>query len=93
LTAAAEHDAAIHTSVDDGARDGEADWRIVDRRLAIGPVVVDHVSQRLQCFYQVLFEQKAGVIGADCDSHNTRLYTGFQEPFKYDPCRCHFGPW
>jgi hypothetical protein len=74
LTAAAHHDAAIGPPFGDGAADGDADWRIVHRFLAMGAVIVDAVAETLQRVLQVLFEEKARVIGADCDSHSAQLY-------------------
>ena len=62
---------------DDGARDVDADRRVIDRRLAVGPVIVDDVSDPLKRLLQMLFQQKAGVIGADSDAHDARLYYGF----------------
>ena len=77
LAAAAEHDTTIGPSLDDGAGHADADRRIVDRRLAIGPVVVDDVAVLSKGGLQMLFEEKPGVIGADSDAHDARLYYGF----------------
>jgi hypothetical protein len=35
------------------------------------------VADPLKRLLQVLFQQKAGVIGADSDAHDARLYYGF----------------
>ena len=78
LAAAAEHDAAIGAPLGDRACDGDADRRIVDRRLAVGAVIVDDVPEPLQRLLQMLFQQKAGMIGADRDAHDARLYYGFR---------------
>src|SRR3954470_2278305 len=43
LAAAAEDDAPIGPALGDGAADGGTDWRVVDRLLAVGAVVVDLV--------------------------------------------------
>ena len=77
LAASAKHDTAVGTPFDDRARDVKADRRVVDRRLTVGPVIVDEVSDPLKRLLQVLFQQKAGVIGADSDAHDARLYYGF----------------
>ena len=45
LAAAAEHDAAVGAAFGDRAADGDADRRIVDRRLAVGAVIVDGVPE------------------------------------------------
>ena len=69
LAAAAEHDAAVGASFDDRASDRHADGRIVDRRLAVGAVILDGVPEPLQRLLEVLFEEKPGVIGADRHAH------------------------
>ena len=74
LAAAAEHDAAVGLAGDDGAADAEADRRVVDRGLAGRAVVVDGVPELLQRLLEVLFQQKARVIGADRDAHRAELY-------------------
>jgi hypothetical protein len=74
LTAAAHHDAAIGPPFGDGASDGDADRRIVHRLLAMGAAIIDAVAETLQCVLQVLFQQKARVIGADSDPHSAQLY-------------------
>ena len=48
LAAAAEHDAAVGAALGDGAADAEADRRIVDRRFAVGAVIVDGVAEALR---------------------------------------------
>src|SRR5437762_9086763 len=77
LAASAKDDTAVGTPFDDRARDVKADRRVIDRRLTVGPVIVDEVSDPLKRLLQVLFQQKAGVIGADSDAHDARLYYGF----------------
>ena len=52
------------------SRDADADRRVIDRRLTVGPVVVDEVSDPLKRLLEMLFQQKAGVIGADSDAHD-----------------------
>ena len=75
LAAAAEHDAAVGAALGDGAADGDADRRIVDRRLAVGAVIVDGVAEPRERGLEMFFQQKAGMIGADRDAHRTtRLY-------------------
>ena len=64
--------------------DGDADRRIVDRRLAVGAVVVDGVAEPLKRLLEMLFQEKAGVIGADRDAHrraNCRLI-GFRRSVR-----------
>ena len=77
MAASAEDDPAVGAPLDDRARDVEADRRIVDRRLTVRPAIVDDVSNPLKRLLQMLFQQKAGVIGADGDAHDARLYYGF----------------
>ena len=74
LTAAAEHDTAIGASFGDRLPNRDADRRIVDRVLAVRPVVVHRMAQALQRLPQMFFQQKTGVICADGDSHSGRLY-------------------
>ena len=69
LAAAAEHDAAVGAAFGDGAADGDADRRIVDRRFAVGAVIVDGVAEPRERLLQMFFEQEAGMIGADGDTH------------------------
>src|SRR5262245_9454521 len=78
LSAAAEDDPAVRAARDDLARDVDADRRIVHRRLAVGPVIGDAVPEPLQRLFEVLFEEKAGVIGADRDAHGRELYYGWR---------------
>lgn len=80
LAASAKDDTAVGTPLADRARDIEADRRVIDRRLTVGSVIVDDVPDPLKCLLQVLFQQKAGVIGADGDAHDARLYYGFHLP-------------
>ena len=77
LAASAKHDTAVGAPFDDRARDVKADRRVIDRRLAVGAMIVDEVTDPLKRLLQVLFQQKAGVIGADSDAHDARLYYGF----------------
>ena len=74
LTAAAQHDTAIGAAVGDGAADADADRRIVDRRLAVGAVIVDAVSEPRERLLQMFFQCEAGVVGAHRNSHGQRLY-------------------
>ena len=48
LAAPAEHDAAVGLAADDAPRHVGADRRVVDRRLAVGPEVVDIMAEPLQ---------------------------------------------
>ena len=76
LAASAEDDTAVGPPLGDRARDVEADRRVIDGRLTVGSVIVDDVSDPLKRLLQMLFQQKAGVIGADSDAHDARLYYG-----------------
>jgi len=76
LTASAEHDPAVRAPFDDGAPDVEADRRVIDRCFAVRAEIVDGVAQPLQRRFEVLFQEKAGVIGADSNAHGLRLYYG-----------------
>ena len=69
LPAASDHDAAVGTPVRDGAPDGQTNRRIVDRRVTVGPVIVDGVAQALQRDLEMFFQQESRVIGADRDAH------------------------
>jgi hypothetical protein len=40
------------------------------------------VSEPLKRLLQMLFQRKAGVIGADSDAHDARLYYGSPEHLK-----------
>jgi len=84
LAASAENDPAVRTPVDDRARDGDADQRVINRRLTVGPVIVDDVFELLKRVLQMLFQQKAGVIGADSDAHDARLYYGSPGRLKFE---------
>jgi hypothetical protein len=77
LTAAAQYDAAVRTAFSNGPGDVNADRRIVDRRFAVGAVIVDHVAEALERALQMLFERKARVIGANRNAHNAQVYYGF----------------
>ena len=87
LAAAAEHDAAIGAAVGDRAADADADRRVVDRRLAVGAVIVDGVAEPLERLLQMFFQEKAGVIGADRDAHGARivLWSAFTVPGFIQP--------
>ena len=74
LPRTAEHDAAIGGTRGHCAADREADRRIVDRRLAVGAVIVDGVAEPRERVFQMLLEGKAGVVGANRNSHSVRLY-------------------
>ncbi len=74
LTAPAQDDPAIGASLGHRTPDGEADRRIVDRLFAVGPEILDEVSEPRERVLQVLLEQIAGVIGSDRDSHSAQLY-------------------
>jgi 23S rRNA (cytosine1962-C5)-methyltransferase len=78
LAASAEDNAAIGAAVGDGATDADANRRIVDGRLTDRPMIVDHMPDPLKDALQMLFQQEAGVIGADSDAHDGRLYYGFR---------------
>ena len=41
-------------------------------------MIVDRVTESLECLLQVFFEQEASMIGANGDAHDTRLYYGFK---------------
>src|SRR5205823_5945316 len=69
LPAAAEHDAPIGAPFGDGAADADADRRIVDRRLAVGAVILDAVSEPRERLFQMFFQCEPGVIGAHRNSH------------------------
>ena len=58
LAAAAEHDAAVGAALDDGARDRDADRRIVDRLFAVRAVIVDGVPEPLQRRLRCSFRRK-----------------------------------
>jgi len=74
LTAAAEHDAAIGRAPGDGACHRQADRRIVDRDLAVRPVVVDEVAESRERLLEMLLQHEARMVGADGDAHGERLY-------------------
>lgn len=76
LSAPAEDDAPVGLAGDDRSGHAHADGRIVGRCRAVGPVVVHDMAQSLQRPFEVLFEEKAGVIGSDGDAHGVRLYYG-----------------
>jgi len=74
LAAAAKDDAAFGAAVNYGPAHGEAVRRIVHRFLAVGAEVVHSVAEPRQRQLQVLFQQEAGMIGADGDAHSAQLY-------------------
>jgi len=76
LAASAEDDATVGAALDDRAPDTGADRRVVHRRFAVSPMIVDDVSEALERVLQMLFEQKSRVIGTDGDAHKARLYYG-----------------
>ena len=81
LAAAAEHDAAIGVAVDDRSSDGEADRRIVDRRFAVGAMIVNEVTKTGERLLEMFFENESRVICANRDTHNEGLYyVKFQVP-------------
>src|SRR5438445_10629051 len=76
LAAAADHDPAVRAAFGNGARDSEADRRIVDRRFAVGAVIVNDVAQPVKRLFEVFFERESGVIGANRHAHGPQLYYG-----------------
>ena len=76
LAAAAEHDAAVGAPVGDRAADRDADRRIVDRRFAVGAVIVDLVAQADEGRHEMLFQREPRVICADGDAHNGEIIPG-----------------
>jgi hypothetical protein len=69
LTTAACDDAAIGVALGHGIRDRYANRGVVDRFFAVCAVIVHAVAESLKRVLQMLFEEKAGVIGADSDPH------------------------
>ena len=69
LPAAAEHDPAVCLSAGDGAADAEADGRVVHGCFAGRPVIVHDVSKLDECLLEMLFQDEAGMIGANRNSH------------------------
>ena len=69
LAAAAQHDAAIGATVNDGATDGHADRRIVHGCFAVCAEILDGMSEPLQRLLEVLFEEESGVIGPNRHAH------------------------
>ena len=74
LSAAADDNAAVGFGAGHQASHLGADRRIVDRRLAVGAAVVDLMAEPFEQSDDVLLQQKAGVVGADGDSHGRGLY-------------------
>jgi len=74
LAAAAEDDAAVGLALGDRTRDRKADRRVVDRRFAVGAVVVDGVPEARDRLLEMFFQRETRVVGADRDSHDGRLY-------------------
>ena len=80
LAASPEDMAAVGAGGGPRPRDGEADGRVVDGRLAVGSKVLDRVSQALDRPFQVLLEEKSRVVRANRDAHArdcTMGLTGF----------------
>ena len=69
LAASAEHDAAIGFAGDDCAPDRRADWRVVHRLFAVRAVVVHLVAESGEDLFQMFFEVKPGMVGANRDAH------------------------
>ena len=78
MTTAAQHDAAVRAAFHDRPSDAETDGRIVDGRLVMGSVILDSMSDSLQRLFEMFFQQEPGVIGADRNAHDGRLYYGFR---------------
>jgi hypothetical protein len=76
LAAATEHDAAIGAAFGDCAADAQADRRIVDRRFAVGAMIVDEVTKTGERLLEMFFENESRVICANRDTHNAKLYYG-----------------
>ena len=74
LSAAAEHNAAVGAPLGHCPGNGETDGRIVDRSVAVGTVILDGMPEASQRLFQMFFECKARMVGADGDSHGERLY-------------------
>src|SRR4029453_6900440 len=70
LTAAANYDSAVGTAAHHRPRHVRADLRVVHRLGVMRAAVVDLVSESRQRRYEVLFERKSGVVGADRDLHD-----------------------
>ena len=69
LAAAADDDAAIGAALGDRPAHGDADGRVVHRRLAVRAMIVDRMAEPLERPAKVLLQQKPGMICADGDSH------------------------
>src|SRR5688500_11202387 len=69
LAASADDDPAIGGLARHQPADVGADVRIVHRRFAVRPAIVDVVTEALQGCDEVLLEREASVIGADRDAH------------------------
>ena len=76
LSAAAEHDAAIGPPLGNRAADGDADRRVIHRRLARRAMVIDRVAEARERLLEMFLQREARMIGADSDSHGERLYYG-----------------
>ena len=74
MTATADDNAAIDAAVGDRTRHRDTNRRIVDRLFARRAVIIDRVTEPLECLLQMLFEHETGVIGADGDAHGRQLY-------------------
>ena len=88
LTAAAEHDAAIGAAFGDGPADAQADRRIVDRRFAVGAVILDEVAETGERVLEMFFEKKSRVIRANRDAHSAKLYYWFTVQGSGGSTRC-----
>src|SRR5262249_30967191 len=82
LTAAAEDDPTVGPPFRDRSCDAQTDWRIVDRLLAPGSVIVNGVTKTGQNLFEVFFEQEPCVISADGDTHGQRLYYEVRSWFR-----------
>ena len=78
LAGAAEHNAAVGRSSGHRASHGQADRRIVDGRLTVGPVIGNRVSEPRQRLLEVFLQRKAGVVGTDRNSHIADCTVRFQ---------------
>jgi 23S rRNA (cytosine1962-C5)-methyltransferase len=74
LSTAAEDDTSIRAAVRDNLPDAKTDRGIVDRRLAVGAVVVHAVTEAGQRLLQVLLQRVTRVVCANGDVHGERLY-------------------
>ena len=75
MAASSEDDAAIGASLGHLPGDISADWRVVDRRIAERPAIVDGVPEPAERPDQVLLQRESGVIRTDGDEHRMGLYS------------------